>query len=239
MAKIVIVDDQEIFLEKIGLTATQYFKEKGIPLDIVCYDKPQLLVYDIVEKRGYDIYILDIEMPEFNGIELAKQIKKSNMEALVVFVTSHLEFSLEAFDVNAYQYILKHQIESKLPVVLEQAYHVISKVEKYYLISTNSRYEKVYLKDILCIYKERKNVVFIKANNEDTYVRETIQNVFSELNSSEFIYIDRGVIVNIVHVMKIYKNELHLRNNQKLLVSKSNIGNVKEKVHQYWKENIQ
>lgn len=237
MARVVIVDDQEIFLDKICKNTISFFKNKGLPVNITCYDNSQLLSYDIVENHGFDIYILDVEMPKINGIELAKEIKKRNDKAIIVFITSHIEFSLDAFDVNAYQYILKSQIDKKLDTVLECITKKLDEDSNYYLIETNSRYEKVYHKDIYYIYKDGKNAVFVREKDE-TYVRETMRSVFKELNAPEFIYINRGIIVNIIHIMKINSIELYMRNNQKVLISRSNLKNIKEKVHTYWKDSI-
>ena len=67
-------------------------------------------------------------------------------------------------------------------------------------------------------------------------MRETLKNVYKGLDSREFIFIDRGYIVNIVHIMRLSQNMIFLRNNQNIKVSRTYAEKVKNCIHEYWKE---
>ena len=85
------------------------------------------------------------------------------------------------------------------------------KKQKSFIIETNSRYEKIPYHDIYYIYKEGKNTIFVTIHGKSR-VRMTLQAVYEKLAQSEFIYVDRGYIVNIRYVKKFQNQELCLIN---------------------------
>lgn len=69
----------------------------------------------------FQIYLLDIEMKEVNGLETAAIIRKTDQNAAIIFVTSHSELMQEAFDVLAFHYLIKPIHEEKVRQVLLRA----------------------------------------------------------------------------------------------------------------------
>ena len=65
-------------------------------------------------------------------------------------------------------------------------------------------------------------------------VRKSLQKVYEELNAEEFIYIDRGCIVNMIHIMQIRHGMAVLKNGESLPVSRSHLQEVKEEINDYW-----
>lgn len=237
MVRIAAVEDEEIVLNSIISLTKQYFYKIEIHCQIDGYRNSELLLYEINEKHNYDIYLLDIEMPGLNGIELARILRKQSLNIYIIFISSHMNFLMDGYEVNAFQFIPKEEIRYKLPRTLEKIYQQLNLyIEKYYIIHNACRYEKIYLNDIYCIYKEKKNAVFITKNGVTEY-RETLKNIFSEL-SEEFIFIDRSYIVNIIHIMKIKGNVLYLRNNNTISISRNHLETIKERVFQYWRDHI-
>ncbi len=236
MSKIVVVDDHDIFLKIVSKVIKNYYYKKGLPLELKVYNKADLLIYDLNDKIFYDIYLLDIVMPESSGIQLAQLIRQQDGEAIIVFITLHMDFLLKGYDVNAYQYIPKTEIEEKLPETLKSIQRKLEiNKEQFLVITTNSRYEKIILRDIYYIYKKDKNVHIVTANG-DTFLRETLKQVYEKLDKEQFLFIDRGYIVNLLHVMKLNSNEILLRNRITLCVSRTHLNQVKKSIHKYWKE---
>jgi two-component SAPR family response regulator len=102
MLKVIIVDDEipvlnllKMFLEKTGqVKVLETFTEPSAALDKI-------------SKLKLDVAFLDIEMPEMNGLELASRLIEQDDELMVVFVTGYNQYALEAFQVNALDYLLK------------------------------------------------------------------------------------------------------------------------------------
>lgn len=94
-------------------------------------------------------------------------------------------------------------MDRRLPSAIKDAVRLIALEEgKVYTIQTSSRLEKIPYKEILYIEREGKNARIITGNGESR-VRKSLQQVYEELGAEEFIFIDRGCIVNLIHIMQI------------------------------------
>ncbi|WP_405153567.1 response regulator [Paenibacillus sp. FSL K6-0108] len=100
----VLIDDELLALSYLEL---QLMKIDNINLDIIGkFTNPNDAI-DIVKHTKVDIAFIDIELPEINGIELAERLLEVNPDLMVVFVTAYQEYAVEAFELNAMDYIVK------------------------------------------------------------------------------------------------------------------------------------
>ena len=76
--------------------------------------------------------------------------------------------------------------------------------EDVYMIMMQTKLIKIPLKEVLYIQKNGKNSIFVMRNKE-IKVRKTLAEVYDEMHKKEFVYIDRGCIVNIIHIMQVKK----------------------------------
>lgn len=236
MPRIAIVDDQEEYLEEICNLIEKFYFKNGIPYVVNTFSNAQLLLYEMEEKLYFDIYLLDIEMPGINGLSLAEKIRSMDDAGYIVFITSHLKFLINGYDYFAYQFIPKNNLKKKLISTLESLQKRLDiEEEKFYQICINHRYEKILYKDIYYVYKDEKYAIFVTQNG-NIPIRETLKNIYKDLEQKEFIFIDRGYIVNVVHIMSLYKNTIYLRNSKNLKISRTYTEEVKKRIHTYWKE---
>ena len=76
------------------------------------------ILYNKYHKNEYDAIFLDIEMPEMDGITVAKNLRKLHSDVPIIFLTSHIEYALEGYEVNALRYLTKPISPEKLKEVL-------------------------------------------------------------------------------------------------------------------------
>ncbi|MDO5345762.1 MAG: response regulator [Lachnospiraceae bacterium] len=69
--------------------------------------------YDLQDGIYYDLLLLDIEMPGVDGMELAEHIHDDMAAARIIFITSHLEYAIEAYEFSVFRYIPKNKIDEK------------------------------------------------------------------------------------------------------------------------------
>ena len=69
-------------------------------------------------------------------------------------------------------------------------------------------------------------------------MRKSLQQVYEELGAEEFIYIDRGCIVNLIHIMQVKDGMAVLKNGKQLAISRSHLQEVKEQINLYWGTHI-
>ena len=108
---------------------------------------------------------------------------------------------------------------------------------KFYLIETITKYIKLYYIDIYYIYKVGKYSIIVSTIGEYK-VRKSLNQVYDELNSEEFIFIERGYIANIIHIDRMEKEKVYMDNDITLKVGRPQVHNVKTKIAEYWGEHI-
>lgn len=240
MFKILICDDEPYFLENTNKLVSRYLENNSISASVKTYLDGSFVLDDAQNGRNYDIYILDIEMPEYNGTELVRKLRNYSPESIIIFVTSYLQYAIESFELGIFRYIPKMAISDRLPLALRAAFNLLDLQDgKYFLIENAKRSQKVFYKNILYLYKKEKNTVFVLLDGE-IKIREPLFEVINKLDKNDFIQIDRCFIVNIPYVHKIdsIKGELVLKNNIILNVSKSKMQSVKIILSDYWRNTI-
>ena len=177
-------------------------------------------------------------MPGISGMEMPQKIKGYLPNVRILFVTSHTEYAIDAFELSIFRYVPKNNLEIKLPAaVIDAAKLVELEAGQEYTIQTANRMEKIPYKDIFYIQRDGKNASIVSSAGTSK-VRKSLQQVFEELNAPEFIFIDRGYIVNIVQVMKINDSIAVLKNGEQLPISRSHLQEVKRQINQFWGAHI-
>lgn len=238
--KIAIVDDEPIFLNDMHNIALKFFTSKKVIPVIDVFQKHRLLLYELGEGTYYDLFLLDIEMKsdKLDGLMIAEKIREINPNALIIFVTSHLKYTINAFKVKAFRYVPKDEMEGKLPEALEESYQEIeNRKGAFYSIETITKYMKLYYPNIYYIHKIGKYSIIVSSLGEYK-VRKSLAVVYKELESLEFIFVERGFIVNVTHIDRMEDEKIFLDNGEVLKVSRLQVHFVKEKIAEYWSEHI-
>lgn len=235
MLQIAICDDEETMVQKNTGITEECLKNCQSAGKIVTYTRSDNLLCDITEDGFFfDLILLDIEMPGSSGMEIAEKIKPFLPNVKIIFITSHIEYAIDAFELSIFRYVPKNDIDKRLKTAIGDAVKLIELEEgKVYTIRTNSRLEKIPYKEIYYIERDGKNASILSAGGVSK-VRRSLQQVYEELASDEFIYIDRGCIVNMIHIMQVKDNLAVLKNGASLPVSRSHLQKVKEQINTYW-----
>ncbi len=152
--KIMAVDDEILALEDFEDTC----REVGITDEIIKFNNP-LDALGYVATNKIDIAFLDIEMPVIKGIELAKRIKAISGNIRVIFATSYSNYALEAFGVDAVDYIMKPYE----PEAIKKAY------EKALLVRDALTEKRVFIKTFgyFDVFVDGKSVSFPSAKSKE------------------------------------------------------------------------
>ena len=156
-----------------------------------------------------DVILLDIEMPDINGVEVAKRIRTKNETVQLVFVTGYSDYIAEGYDVSALHYLLKPLQRDKLQAVISKAISLIRRNEKRLALSKEGKLWLVPLHEInyIDVYT---NYVTVHAAEEVT-VKRTLSDVEKELDE-RFFRVGRSLIVNLNKIRKADRNSITLLN---------------------------
>lgn len=231
MIKIAVADDNEDILQIVKKEVEASIK---VPVVTKLYNQPELLLFDVNEGKEYDVYFLDIDMPELNGLDLAKRIREMQRKPIIIFLTSFPNFALASYDIKiqAYQYILKQKMKEKLPAVMKSIVVEINE-PRFYAIQNQVRFSRISCEDVLYMRKDGKNVVIVTTAGEYRE-RKTLEKIVKDMNLPELIFIERGYVVNILHIQNIKNNVINMDNGEELFISRNKISEVKTKVNEYW-----
>ena len=93
-------DDDGCMLSRLEELAGKFFRTHCVDVKIRPYQSGGNLLYDLQDGFSYDLFLLDIEMPGTDGMELAKEIHDALPAAGVIFITSHLEYAVVAYELS-------------------------------------------------------------------------------------------------------------------------------------------
>ena len=239
MIRIAICDDEEKAVSLDEEIVKSSLQSSGIGYEIAVYTCGTNLLADITDDGFFfDLILLDIEMPDINGMKIPEKIKSFLPNVKIIFVTSHTEYAIDAFELSIFRYVPKNNLEVKLTAAVADAAKLIElEAGQEYTIQTSNRMEKIPFKEIYYIQRDGKNASIVSGTGTSK-VRKSLQQVFDELNTPEFLFIDRGYIVNIIQIMKISDGMVVLKNGEKLPVSRSRLQEVKRQINRFWGAHI-
>lgn len=238
MIKIDICDDESLWIDKARDIVGEYFKGKQ-EVELNFFDKSQDLINKIVNKKEYpDIVILDIDMPKLNGFETAKLLKDTYPDILLLFYTVHEQYVFEAFQFQPFRYIRKTYVETELKLALEAAWHLIENShEKYITLKSTDGTIKVKISEIM-YFETNKRRCDVHLAGRTINVRKTIKELYSEIDSPDFVMIHSGAVVNVRYIKSYSSFDITLESDERLVVGRNHAKSVKSALAKYWGSRI-
>ena len=111
----VVVDDEQLARDELC-----FLLSKIDDVEVVAQAANGVEALDVIEEHGPDLVLLDVQMPGLTGFEVARRLLQGGFESHLVFVTAYDQHAIEAFDVNAVDYILKPVESARLETALER-----------------------------------------------------------------------------------------------------------------------
>lgn len=229
--RIAICDDEKVHLEHTKNALEEAYKSLDLLVDVYSDSKAFL---ECMPKQNYDLVILDIEMPGMNGIETARRLRAYSDKTAIVFLTSHVEYAIEGYEVNALRYLTK-------PASVEKLSEVII-----YLMEQEKKNKRLFIRDVEdMVAINVSDILYMEAQNQNIRIvtlKETYRNRYNladyerELAVFGFFRIHRSYLVNLAHVMRISGREAHMQDGICLPVSRTREKKFREALYQYVKE---
>ncbi|MBC5745983.1 response regulator transcription factor [Lachnospiraceae bacterium MD308] len=239
MIYIAICDDNEKLVKDLHEKIKKILKQMGTLAHVTEYVRSIDLSYDIEEGKYFDLIFSDIEMPDIDGMKLARYIKKFLPKVYIIFITAHIKYAIDAFELQVFRYIPKNSLDIKLRCAVQDVVKMINiQKESLFTIQTPTRIERIAYQDILYIQREGKNSIFFMEDGTEVKIRKSLVQVYDELDQKEFIYVERGSIVNISKIMSIKKNLVELKKGIIIPASFSRVETVKERMNEFWGRKI-
>ena len=192
------------------------------------YPKAEIVFFSLGEEllqsdKQIDILFLDIQMNGKNGMETAKELRKKDKKVIIIFVTAMEDYVFQAFDVGAFNYIVKPIDDEKFQDVLCRAteeYEVQDKCMKehekrYMMISNNGVHIKVILDEI--IYAEVFNRKVVLHTVDGTLEYYGKMSDLEALSDDSFFRPHRAYLINFKYVEKYDASTIYLEKGTALM----------------------
>ena len=183
---------------------------------------------ELIKAVKPDLAILDLKMPEISGLDAVKMLRKSQMP-LVAFVTAHDEFAVQAFELNAVDYLLKPVERSRLAETIARATERLEQedwraIESAKIKTAAAEYdhstrselieripvkvrEEIYLipvTDIASIIADGELLHITTAKNQKYTINYRLKDLEPRLDDHKFVRLSRGAIANLAYVKSIF-----------------------------------
>lgn len=231
--EIIICDDDAAFLEDFRARIIRTLAKLDIEADITLFRR----FHEISAQRlaSCDIAFLDIDFvgEDYNGIDIARKLREVNRRALVFFITNFIEYAPEGYEVQAFRYILKWDLDAVLGRYLMQALEQLSDTGDILLLQSEGAL--VELPFISILYFEVLGHSVSVFTEDGTYtVNATLSSFEQQLESHGFLRVHKSFLVNMRHIKRFQCRELLLDNGAVLRVSEKSYAEQKRK-YLLWK----
>lgn len=227
--KIYICDDNPEHSKHCADYIMTFPSQRKFIYDLVCECiLPERLVEFIATGHlDADMIIMDIEMPDIDGVDgiaLAKQINRIAPECPIIYLTGYLDYAPLVYESNHIYFILKNQMEERLPMAFEKFFSHINLSDESILFSTNGRDIDLKLNHIWFIEKE-KGKHYVKIFTKDStnepllHVTYSIKNLSSKLGP-RFVQCHNSFIINMDHIEHLNKDSFTLKNQKGIPVGR-------------------
>ncbi|MCI8306573.1 MAG: response regulator transcription factor [Lachnospiraceae bacterium] len=237
MYHIALCDDETGELEKTEQLLKRYCQmSDGVELSIERFESADDLLKMVRENSCVpDIIFMDIFMPGKLGIDAVKELRQMGSGCLIVFLTMSSDYALEAFRVDADQYLLKPVVEKELFEVFGRLLGKISKKKKYLALRIDNRIYRVALHDIVYCEAQKKCQHIYLADGAKHILRMTMARIFDMLSDyPEFVKVGISYIVNLEHVDSLDSREIHMDNGGKIYIPRGSYHPLMEKYFDYY-----
>ena len=218
MMNIIICDDEYAQIEYLTGLVQDWLKARTLTARISSFESAEGLLFAYEDDKAIDILLLDIQMGNMDGVELAKYLRKDNETVQIIFITGYPDFIAEGYNVSALNYLMKPVAKDRLFDVLDKANKNLTKQQQSILLDTGAATIRVPIGGIEYIEARNHNLE-IHIGNETHIVKMPLYEMKSKL-PSEFIYCHRSYIVNINFIKKITKTDVTLDCGQILPLSR-------------------
>lgn len=202
MLNILICDDDINTVEKISKLIYEFNSQRNLELNISKkYDGASV----IAEETVPDIAILDITIPDINGIELAQKLKCINPDIVIIIITSFIGYLDNAMRVNVFRYITKPIEDSRFLLNFEDAVKTILNRWKYIIIETKTENYKIRTSDILFIETLKRGGKIVTTDN--IYITNKKPGEWLKIIDMPegFVYSHNSYLVNLQNVIHFDK----------------------------------
>lgn len=225
--KIYICDDEPIIRSDLSksvstLVPNSYITEYASGLELI----------EKMSEEACDILLLDIDMPDLSGLDIAKRLGSLPKKPLLVFVTGHDELVYDSLQFHPFGFVRKSHIDSELTKILADCIDELKSHERHFAFHTAAVEIKLRLDEII-YFEADGNYLKLFTPNDEYRFRDTLGAVENSLLDYGFVRIHKGFLLNQAAVKKLYTDEIELTDGSRLPIGRSYQDSARKAIMRY------
>ena len=228
--KIAICDDLQSARQELHAMVREYLAQESMTAEILEFSSGEALL-EVFSPGLFDLIFLDIYMDGITGIQTAHLIREKDPDCLIVFTTTSLEHGADAFDLEAFHYLVKPVDKTKLFSVLTRWKNLLSEIQTIPLRCGRS-VRPVLIRDILYIEVQGRSSTVYTAK-EAIPTSMTLSSLEEALPAGQFVKPIRYQLAALRHIRTVGEQELELENGTKLKISRGERENLRQQLSSY------
>lgn len=227
--RIIICDDEPKYRQLLHERILQDSFAGDYDVEVTEYGGGEPLLASLERGVSADVYFLDIQMENGrdDGIRVAKELRRRGDKGLIVYVTSFIDYVQTGYEVKAFRYLLKSQIQEQLAKVLADVREELQG-ENNFCFQVKGEIIRVNRKEILYLESDKRQLRLVTADGEYLFYGK-LEAAEMELGA-KFLRCHRSFLVNMERIRKYSGEELVLHNGKAIPISRSYAKDVKQKL---------
>ena len=228
-----ICEDEPKVLEYLHRQLSFHLQAEHQIINFDCYQDGQALIDAVRKGKNYQLLFLDIDMPEINGIEVCRRIRRIHNfpdTTLVIFISNKEELVFQTFEVQPFRFIRKSHFHEELPSLAAAICRELNRKKGVTLTIEEQHSNMVYsvnINDILYVEVIGKYCHIITPAKE-LKIRYQLSALSDMLAGYGFLQPHRSYLVNCRYIFSIEKNEILLDDQTAIPVSRNRVRQVKQ-----------
>ncbi|MFR6016814.1 MAG: LytR/AlgR family response regulator transcription factor [Paraclostridium sordellii] len=226
MIKIAICEDEKEQQDLLKTHINQIFKDLPINYSLYTFNSGEELLKNY--PKNIDIFLIDIQLNEINGMDTARKIRETDNKAEIIFITSLIEYALEGYEVRAYRYLIKPVKYDDLKTHILNCIKEIDIKNRHIIIKEQGKRIKLDISEITYIEVQKENIT-IHTLNKIYETKGTMNNIEKEINCSRFYRCHKSFLVNLEHIKSIKQYIAILENSEEVPISRYRFKDTKDR----------
>ena len=212
--KIAVIDDDVIILKIIANFITRYADENNIAVTIDKFTGGGEFL-DIFDKGSYDVVFMDVYMDDMNGVQTSLELRKTDNDCRIVFITASDTHMLDAFSCHAFDYIMKPVSKERIFKVMDELLKTMPSAGRVLELNKGRAKLRLSLSKIASILSSGHYVNIRTIGGESYSIRMTFSDIMGMIaDDKRFLPVNKGIVVNMEHISEITDGACILANGE-------------------------
>lgn len=234
VVRVAIAEDETELHDYYGKMVEAWGSSRKIRSVITFVESAEEYLFKYDRQNVFDIIFLDVCMKGMNGMELAHEIRKSDRQVQIVFLTGKSEYVFEGYEIGAVRYLLKPVKEDELAKALDACMEKLEGSREDYLTMKYQGENLRLLKSEIILIQVEGHYLKMRTADRVYEWKASLKEMLAKLDPVRFVPANRSVVVNLEFVSKITREECILENGEAVPVSRGAYGPLNEAFMKYF-----